>query len=88
MNEQARLSAAIEIGNEIQAVRMGDRGPLTTSHLAAIIAKHGQGEDGRLLKLANLVWETRWVSEEAAYQNLVGIAAEILSGNFNSIDKP
>lgn len=41
----------------------------------------------RLLKLANLVWESRWVSEDEDYMNVVGIAAEIRSGNFASLDK-
>lgn len=45
-------------------------------------------KDGeRLLTLAKLVWETRWVSDDAKYQDVVGIAAEINSGNFDGIDK-
>ena len=40
----------------------------------------------RLEKLANLIWNTRWVSDEEDYQNMVGIAAEIRSGNFKTLD--
>jgi ATP-dependent exoDNAse (exonuclease V) beta subunit len=41
----------------------------------------------RLSKITQLVWDTRWVSADDAYQNMVGIAAEVNSGNFESIDK-
>lgn len=48
----------------------------------------------RLKVLADLIWETRWItdasvtrSEVIAYDHLVGIAAAIRSGNFSSIDK-
>jgi septal ring factor EnvC (AmiA/AmiB activator) len=40
----------------------------------------------RLNKLVNLVWTTRWVSEEEDYQKLLGIAAAIRSGNYEPID--
>jgi hypothetical protein len=41
----------------------------------------------RLNKLVELIWATRWVSEESDYQDLVGMAAAIRSGNFDGIDK-
>jgi hypothetical protein len=40
----------------------------------------------RLRTLANMIWETRWVSDAEDYQRMVGIAAEIRSGNFGGID--
>lgn len=45
------------------------------------------GEDKqRLMALAGLIWETRWAGEQEDYQQMVGIAAEIRSGNFDGID--
>lgn len=43
--------------------------------------------ENRLKALSKLIWDTRWVSEEQDYQDMVGIAAEINSGNFTAIDK-
>ncbi len=43
-----------------------------------------EAEAGALVQLASKVWESRWVSEDAQYQEAVGIAAEVQSGNFNS----
>ncbi len=40
----------------------------------------------RLMKMVELAWGTRWVSEESDYQHMVGIAAEIRSGNYETID--
>jgi hypothetical protein len=54
-------------------------------YLAEFEAKRDKYKS-RLEKLANLVWETRWVSEDEDYQKLVGIAAEIRSGNFKGVD--
>lgn len=45
-----------------------------------------QKDKARLETLANLVWESRWASKENDYQEMVGIVAEIRSGNFNGID--
>ena len=47
---------------------------------------HEPTDTERLKALANLVWETRWVSDQDDYQRMVGIAAEIRSGNFKVID--
>lgn len=40
----------------------------------------------RLHKLAEMVWETRWATDEEDYQHMVGVAAEIRSGNMKGID--
>jgi hypothetical protein len=40
----------------------------------------------RLAFIVNYIWETRWVSEEADYQDMVGMVAAIRSGNFDAID--
>lgn len=40
----------------------------------------------RLAKLSKLIWETRWVSDEQDYIDMVGIAAAINSGNYKPID--
>lgn len=62
------------------------------------VAKVCNAADARLLTLAKLIWDTRWMCEMCkpqitsdklavdAYRDLVGIAAEINSGNFNGID--
>lgn len=41
----------------------------------------------RLGAMVQLIWESRWVSEEHVYQELVATAAEIRSGNFDGIDR-
>lgn len=40
----------------------------------------------RLLVICNLIWESRWASDAEDYQTLVGLAAEVSSGNFDSLD--
>lgn len=40
----------------------------------------------RLKVFAGLVWKTRWVSEDDEYQQVVGMAASIQSGNTGGID--
>lgn len=41
----------------------------------------------RLEELVNLIWETRWVSDDSDYQDMVAIAAAMRSGNLKPIDK-
>ena len=47
----------------------------------------------RLIKLADMIWDGRWMDDknhlpemDVEYQTLVGIAAEIRSGNYTMID--
>lgn len=50
-------------------------------------ASPAENEDkARLQTLALMIWESRWVSEDTNYEKMVGIAAEIRSGNMKGID--
>jgi hypothetical protein len=35
--------------------------------------------------VADLIWSTRWASDDDHYQKMVGIAAEIRSGNYETL---
>lgn len=41
--------------------------------------------NNRLVNLANKVWDTRWITDDTEYQSLIGVAAEIRSGNLKSV---
>lgn len=43
-------------------------------------------QKGRVERLADLIWNTRWASDDEDYQRMVGIAAEVRSGNFKTLD--
>ena len=86
----AELEKDLEAANKL-AWEYSQKTPTTAQAMVYqnLLEKYNKvKEDGkRLRKLAELIWDTRWISDDCDdYQKLVGIAAEIRSDSFQAID--